>query len=188
MFTLAKPTNDMIRQFLNEQCKRDFTYPQSSGASQIPHGYVVDHHRVVLGEGQQAFNAAVDALKRWRQFQLGWVEAWPSDTAIREGEVVAVVAHVFGVWCVNACRIVRTIDEAQLVRRFGFAYGTLPGHVESGEEQFLVELDPAMGQVSYDILAFSKPRHVLAKLGYPIVRRLQKRFALDSMAVMKASV
>ena len=39
--------------------------------------------------------------------------------------------------------------------------------------------------VWYDILAFSRPNHFLARLGYPIVRRLQRRFARDSAAAMK---
>ena len=40
--------------------------------------------------------------------------------------------------------------------------------------------------VWYDILAFSKPRHVLAKLGYPLSRYLQRKFARDSLKIMQA--
>ena len=71
---------------------------------------------------------------------------------------------------------------------FGFAYGTLPSHIERGEERFLVECDPVDGSVWYDILAFSQPRHVLAKLGYPYVRRMQKRFGRDSAAAMLRAI
>ena len=39
--------------------------------------------------------------------------------------------------------------------------------------------------VWYDILAFSRPNHFLARLGYPLVRRLQKRFARDSASAIK---
>ena len=58
---------------------------------------------------------------------------------------------------------------------------------ESGEERFTVAWheDDA---VWYDILAFSRPNHFLARLGYPLVRRLQKRFARDSAAAMKRAV
>jgi uncharacterized protein (UPF0548 family) len=56
------------------------------------------------------------------------------------------------------------------VKRHGFAYGTLPGHAESGEEWFLVEWDRTDGGVCYDILAFSRPQQILARLGYPWVR------------------
>ena len=84
----------------------------------------------------------------------------------------------------SACRIVYVLVEP---RRFGFAYGTLPAHVERGEERFLVEWC-ADDSVWYDILAFSRPNHWLVRLGYPITRLLQKRFARDSMRVMQAAV
>ena len=72
--------------------------------------------------------------------------------------------------------------------KFGFAYGTLPGHVESGEERFLIEWDRETDKVWYDILAFSRPNHFLTRLGYPLVRRTQKRFGRDSAASMFRAV
>ena len=56
------------------------------------------------------------------------------------------LARVLGMWTLNAARVVFVIDEPG---RFGFAYGTLPRHVESGEERFLVERDAA-GEVYYE--------------------------------------
>jgi uncharacterized protein (UPF0548 family) len=44
------------------------------------------------------------------------------------------------------------------------------------------------GSVWYDILAFSRPNHVLARIGYPYVRRVQKRFGQQSAAAMQQSV
>jgi uncharacterized protein (UPF0548 family) len=72
--------------------------------------------------------------------------------------------------------------------KFGFAYGTLPEHAESGEERFLIEWDRGENSVWYDILAFSRPRHWLARLGYPLTRRLQARFRRDSAAAMLKAV
>jgi uncharacterized protein (UPF0548 family) len=94
------------------------------------------------------------------------------------------MGRVIGLWWLNACRIVYVIDEGGPVQRFGFAYGTLPGHVESGEERFLIEWDQGENSVWYDILAFSRPRHPLARLGYPFARLMQKRFARDSVKAM----
>ena len=71
--------------------------------------------------------------------------------------------------------------------RFGFAYGTLTDHGEIGEERFLVNLDAESGDVSYDIYAFSRPG-LFARLGYPLSRNLQKRFAQDSMNAMRSAV
>lgn len=98
------------------------------------------------------------------------------------------VAQVFGLWCLNACRIVSVVDDQGPVKKFGFAYGTLPAHVESGEERFSVEWNKEDDSVWYDILAFSRPRQFLVRAGYPAVRRLQKRFARDSAAAMVRAV
>jgi hypothetical protein len=70
------------------------------------------------------------------------------------------------------------------IKRFGFAYGTLAEHAESGEERFTVEWHGEDDTVWYDVLAFSRPRQVLARLGYPLSRLLQKRFAEGSKATM----
>jgi len=184
---LRKPDPAIIQQFLDAEAKRSFSYSAvGATASQPPSGYDVDHTRIKLGEGEPVFLAAKAALERWEHFRLGWAEAWPSDTPIQEGGGVAMVARSFGLWSLNACRIVYVVNEDG--KRFGFAYGTLPGHVESGEERFLIERDMTDGSVWYDILAFSRPRHILAHLGYPWVRRLQTRFREDSGAAMQRAV
>ena len=72
--------------------------------------------------------------------------------------------------------------------KFGFGYGTLPAHAETGEERFLVEWDRRDDCVWYDILAFSRPHAFLAHLGYPWLRKVQHRFAVDSVAAMGKAV
>jgi uncharacterized protein (UPF0548 family) len=189
MITLRRPSREALHAFRSGQAALDFTYPAvGATAGTPPHGYVVDRTRVKLGDGGGVFRAARAALERWEHFRLGWAEAGPTETPIKAGEVVAVVARVLGLWWANACRIVYAVDEAGSVTRFGFAYGTLPDHAESGEERFLVEWDRATDAVHYDILAFSRPRHPLARLGYPLARRTQKRFSRDSAAAMREAV
>jgi hypothetical protein len=51
-----------------------------------------------FGDGKQVYEAAKGALRRWDQFRLGWLEAGPKETPIKKGEVVAIVAHIVGVW------------------------------------------------------------------------------------------
>jgi uncharacterized protein (UPF0548 family) len=188
MLSLRKPSAESIRHFLTAQQKLPFTYAAvGATADTPPAGYDVDHTRVKLGEGEPAFHSAKAALERWEQFHLGWVEAWPPDTPLQPGAVVAVLGHALGVWWLNSCRIVYIVDESGPVGKFGFAYGTLPGHVESGEERFLIEWDRGDNSVWYDILAFSRPHHFLARLGYPVVRRTQKRFARDSLPALSES-
>lgn len=187
--SLRKPDADSIRQFRQKQALLDFTYSAVGATAKVPPaGYVVDHTRIQLGNGEGIFEAAKSALRRWEHFQLGWVEASPTETPIEAGEVVAVLGHVFGFWWLNACRIVYVLDEVGPITRFGFAYGTLPGHAESGEERFLIEWDRADDCVWYDILAFSRPNYVVTKLAYPLVRCFQKQFARDSAAAMARAV
>ena len=189
MPSLRKPDADTIRQFRQAQATLDFSYSAVGATAKVPPvGYVVDHTRIKLGDGEDTFEAAKSALRRWEHFHLGWVEASPTETPIKSGEVVAVMGHVFGLWWFNACRIVYVVDEVGPITRFGFAYGTLPGHAESGEERFLIEWDRADDSVSYDILAFSKPNYFVTKLGYPLVRHLQKKFAKDSAEAMVKAV
>jgi uncharacterized protein (UPF0548 family) len=116
------------------------------------------------------------------------VDAWSPDTPLEVGQIVAIMGRAVGFWWLNSCRIVYTVDESGETTKFGFAYGTLPGHVESGEERFLIEWNRDTDQVFYDILAFSRPNHILTRLGYPLVRRSQKRFGRDSAASMFRAV
>ena len=189
MLFLRKPTTETIRAFLEAQGRLDLTYRAiGATATHPPAGYVVDHTRIKLGQGEAVFAAAKAALEHWQQFRLGWLEARPEDTPIQEGQVVAILARSIGLWWLNACRIVAVVDVDGPVRRFGFAYGTLPDHAGSGEERFLIEWDREDDGVWYDILAFSRPQHVLARLGYPVVRRTQKRFGRESAAAMCRAV
>jgi uncharacterized protein (UPF0548 family) len=154
----------------------------------VPRGYTADHNRIKLGEGSQVFTNAVEALKRWEMFDIGWLElCWP-DAPIEAGSGVTVLAHHLGFWSLNACRIISVIDEDGEGRRYGFIYGTLPDHAERGQERFTVEWQHNDDSVWYDILAYSRPNVLLARLGYPVTRLLQKRFARDSMTTMLRAV
>lgn len=186
---LRKPSLEVVGRFLSEQARLDFTYSAVGATAAIPPaGFEVDRTRVELGRGAQVFEAAKDALRRWQQFRLGWVDVWSPTTSLEAGQVVAIMGRALGVWWLNSCRVVFTVDESGSTSRFGFAYGTLPGHVESGEERFLIEWEHSSDQVFYDILAFSKPNHILTRLGYPFARQFQKRFGIDSAAAMVRAV
>ena len=191
MFLPNKPSEEIVRRFIASQQDLPFSYAQVGATeSQLPddpQGYQVDHNRVKLGSGGETYQRAVAALQSWKQFELGWVTVVPPGKPLAVGTTVAVQTKTFGFWSLNAARIVYVIDERQTQSaRFGFAYGTLPDHVERGEERFTVERR-ADDSVWYDIYAFSHPKHPLARLGFPITRMLQKRFVRDSLAVMKAA-
>ncbi len=165
-----------------------FSYPEVGQSNEgSPAGYDVDHNRVRLGQGRGVYEAACTALMRWEMFPRTWTEVHPPNTPFEVGNTVAVLFHVFGLWWISSCRLVYVVNEQTPVRRFGFAYGTLPEHVECGEERFSIEWRED-DSVWYDIRAFSHPRLWLARIGYPIARRLQRRFVRDSQQAMQNAV
>lgn len=189
MFLARRPSDERIREFLATQKDLPFTYPNAGEPDDLaPGGYKRDHNRIKLGNGAATYQTAVAAIKCWEMFNIGWVElCWP-DSAIETGSVVAVLAHHLGCWSLNGCRIACVIDEGGEKRRYGFIYGTLPDHAECGQEQFTVEWRRDDDSVWYDILAYSRPNSPLSRLGYPVTRLLQRRFARDSMRAMARSV
>jgi len=188
MFLPKKPSEELIRQFISRQSKLQFSYPELGASRETPpRGYTVDHNRIELGTGQKVFERAVAALQNWKQFDLGWVHMVPGDTPIEVGAIVGILTRHFGFWSLNVCRVVYLIDEDGPTKKFGFAYGTLSSHVERGEERFTIEWQRDDNSVWYDILAFSRPNKLFVKLGLPLARMLQKRFARDSLSAMVAA-
>lgn len=189
MFLIRKPTALAVDHFRQSQAVLDFTYPAVGATRHTPpSGFVVDHTREQIGFGETIFRRAQEALRNWRQLELGWVALGAPPPAVKTGETVSVLARVCGLWSLNACRIVYVTQQQDPWPSFGYAYGTLPDHAEAGEERFLVEWTPSDDAVYYDILAFSRPHHFLSRVAYPIARRFQRRFARESVAAMRHAV
>jgi uncharacterized protein (UPF0548 family) len=189
MFLLARPGEAAIRSFLAAQKDRPFSYTElGASRDQAPEGYSVHHNRTELGEGAAVFERATDALRRWQMFQIPWMElCWPG-TPSEVGSTVGVLVSHLGFCSLNACRVVYVVRDHGSCERFGFAYGTLAEHAEIGEERFTVEFHSNNKSVWYDIYAFSRPSSPLARLAHEYARRLQRRFARDSMLAMKLAV
>jgi len=191
VFLIGEPSGARIACLFDGQRNASFSYVEV-GASwekpgEIP-GYTVDHNRVKLGDGEEVFVRAAEALYAWKMFELGWVRILPRGAPVEVGTTVAVLARHHGFRSLNFSRVVYEVSgEDGGVRRFGFAYGTLPEHAESGEERFVVEWHRD-GSVFYDLYAFSRPNHLLSRLGYPFARGLQRRFARGSLAAMARAV
>ena len=186
---ISPPNNAQVERFLARVRESSFSYSETSATSgTVPPQYNLDHNRVQLGSGPEAWDKAVRALRAWKMFEMDWIHLyWPS-TPIQVGENVAVLARYLNCHWLNACRIVYLVDEEAPNRRFGFGYGTLEDHAESGEERFMVEWSGETDEVWYDILAFSRPHQLLARIGYPLARQLQKKFAAGSKDAMMRAV
>jgi uncharacterized protein (UPF0548 family) len=148
----------------------------------LPEGFAHDCAYNCIGQGERAFATACEAFKKWEQFNLGWVQIAGPLPGILSGELVAVEAYTACLWSMNISRITEVIDTPT---QFGFLYSTTPFHVEEGQERFVIELDAESGSVFYLIEAISRPRHIMARIGYPFSRAMQRRFRGDSYMRMK---
>lgn len=176
------PEDHQLDHFLDSKQNMDYNYAEIKGTIQTEvKGYNNDLNSVLLGQSEMIWQKAKRAIEAWKQFPSGWTSIYKQNTPIQKGKTVAVLFRLFGIWWINPAKIVYTFDEPN---RFGFAYGTLKGHVEKGEECFWIERD-AKGDIYYRIKAFSKPSFWGAKLAYPIARMYQRKFVNDSMAEMK---
>jgi len=114
-----------------------------------------------LGRGRRCFDAAADGLRAWACHRGIHATVHPHDAPIEVGRDVLVVLAAGPVSITVPDRIVAVVDEP---RRFGFAYGTLDGHQERGEEGFLVELledGSVRGTIRVDAVPATSPARLL---------------------------
>ncbi|GLW13022.1 DUF1990 domain-containing protein [Microtetraspora sp. NBRC 13810] len=144
------------------------TYPEAGATREppLPPGYHHLRHRARLSHG--SLPRAAEELLTWRvHARLG---LRPVASAPRAAPGVTVVCRLGPLRI--PCRVVWTVEED---RRAGFAYGTLPGHPEIGEESFMVERD-AGGTLWFTLTAFSRPAR-LPRLTGPAAAIGQHLFA-----------
>ncbi len=148
----------------------DVSYPEV-GATRgaLPPGYHHVAREVSLGFGPDRFAQATEALFGWQLQRRAGVRVLAGSERVTDGAVALLLLGVGRLALRAPVRVVYVIDEPQLK---GFAYGTLPGHPESGEEAFLIELRED-GVVVCRITAFSRPVSWLAKLGGPFATLTQ---------------
>jgi len=148
------------------------TYPEigRTQEEQLPAGYTHDRISLRVGEGASAWERARTAIRTWQAHLHARITITPPDAGLIEGMTVLASRGFGPVTIVAPCRVVYVID---LPARFGFAYGTLPGHPEQGEEAFHVVLHDD-GTVSAEIVAFSRPADLATRAASPVARLIQK--------------
>jgi uncharacterized protein (UPF0548 family) len=154
-----------------EQDQVTYSPVGATGSAHLPDGYAHTRQSVAVGNGVADFERSVEALRGWRAHHYAGAVLSPPRPGIVTGATVLAVIRVLLVFAAVPCRIVYVTDED---RRFGFAYGTLPGHPERGEEAFHVRLAED-GVVTFEIVAFSRPASLLARMGHPVNRLIQGR-------------
>lgn len=153
-----------------EQYNSSFTYPEvGATAKQMPQGYDYLRAQRVVGMGQDLFEDCGNTILNWGIQKGAGFLLENSDRVVVDGQNhLGLHWGPFRTWA--ACRVVYVLEEPH---RKGFAYGTLPGHPERGEESFIVSIDD-LGVVTFEIRAFSKPARWFAKVGSPLIRFLQQ--------------
>ncbi len=187
MFLLRRPSAQDVESVIAASRDLPLSYDPIGLAKRGGAGFNVDEQTAIVGSGEAAFGRATAALLEWKHVELGWVALFPKRAPIAPGTVVVVAVRHLGFWSLNGCRVVYSVG-ARGDSTFGFAYGTLTNHAESGEEIFQVSFQPETGDVSYLIRAVSRPRAVLARLGYPLGRSCQARFRRDSAHALRCAI
>ena len=150
------------------------SYPGSTAsAASIPRGWYVNRCTQRVGVGPIAYKRAKCALHQLEPFRLGWL------VHCGRGENMVLASRQCGIWLVNANRILHQ-DDASIT------FGTTTRHVLAGEERLAIHYAACSGEVTFEVLSFSRPRHLLSWLAYPIVLMQQRRFARDASVRMRS--
>ncbi|WP_166021127.1 DUF1990 family protein [Streptomyces chilikensis] len=159
-----------------------FTYEDvgatRDGGVPCPPGFRSLRERTRIGEGEEVFRRAAEALMTWRMHrEMGVGVTASAERAAPDVDVTVTLAGI-----VRApCRVVWAVEQA---RHVGWAYGTLPGHPESGEEAFVVNRT-GDGTVWLTVTAFSRPAKWYAKAGGPATRGFQHAYARRCGVVLR---
>ncbi|MGN2636864.1 DUF1990 family protein [Nocardia takedensis] len=160
---------------MESQRAPELTYAEvGATAGTLPDGYHRFTARRRIGHGRTVFERAANEILSYRM-QKGTGFFHEASTPVAEvGTELTVRLGIGPIGVTAPCRVVYVLTEGE---RRGFAYGTLPGHPEIGEELFAVDYDPSDDSVTALVVAFSRPGTWYVRLGGPVVRALQRFIA-----------
>lgn len=161
----------------------------------VPAGFRPIMHRVRIGDGAERWKHATTRVLSWGVQRYAGYEIIRTDApdaaavpfgpdglpVIMPGDSVVLKIPLGLIRLAAPARVIYVIDEPH---RKGFAYGTLAGHPERGEEAFIVE-QAADGSVWFELRAFSRPANLFWWLGIPIGRLVEAHYTrryLESLA------
>ncbi|MDT5075528.1 MAG: hypothetical protein QOJ80_165 [Mycobacterium sp.] len=136
-------------------------------AGVLPQGYHQVHESAVIGHGRKRFDEAAQAVMRWGMLRGAGARVEATTEVAEVGSEVIVRLGPVRV----PCRVVYVVDEPN---HRGFAYGTLPGHAETGEELFAVRYDPTSDAVTAEVIAFSRHGTWWSRLAGPFTGLVQR--------------
>jgi uncharacterized protein (UPF0548 family) len=154
---------------LSDLAALPLTYSEvGATAGTLPSGYRHVQKSAVIGKGRARFDEAGATGMRWGMLRGAGLKVEATTEVAEVGSEV--IVHLGPMRA--PCRVVYVVvDEPD---RRGFAYGTLPGHAETGEELFMVRYDPATDEVHAEVTAFSRHAMWWSKAAGPITSLLQR--------------
>ena len=153
---------------LSDLAALPLTYSEvGATAGPLPGGYHHLQKSAVVGSGRGRFDDAADTGMRWGMLRGAGLRVEATTEIVAMGSEV--IVHLGPVRAPS--RVVYVVDEPD---QRGFAYGTLPGHAESGEERFVVRYDPVTEEVYADVTAFYRHATWWSRLGSPVTSAIQR--------------
>lgn len=179
IYHLRRPTEQWLQDLVGQESSHELTYHDHGATLGSPperlHGGAAHHlsRRRRAGAGVDDMRLGRDAIRSWAGHRAMGMALEPPLPPLTEGATMAFAVKPLPLplWVSGACRVVAVVDED---RRFGFVYGTLPHHPESGEEAFLVHHHPD-DTVEFEIAAFSRSNDPLVRFAGPVGRWMQHR-------------
>ena len=188
MFFASVPSEDRIIGLLAAAAERPYNYAHVERTQErlerAPDGFRLDQYGTEVGIGDAVFDRACETLRSFEHYPSSFTRVVRAEGAFAPDLVFGTLATHFGFASLHPCRIIYVIHE-ESPRRFGFAIGTLPGHIGAGEECFMVSQAEPGGVVRYDVQAISRPDGFVAWLGRPFFSFFQKRFQRETLDEMR---
>ncbi|MDQ2677983.1 MAG: DUF1990 domain-containing protein [Actinomycetota bacterium] len=186
LLRLGRPDRHTLEQLLARAGAASLTYDHVGSTLSAPGSSdrKVSTEHLELGVGAATFDAAVSELRTWVCHRGLGADVFPADAPLQVGTSLLVVLHVGPVSIVVPNRVVAVVDEP---RRIGFAYGTLEGHQERGEESYVVEHlddDRVVATIGLDARAAT----TAARLAAPAVGWFQRLAVRRYLAAWRAAV
>ncbi|MGE3140569.1 MAG: DUF1990 family protein [Thermoleophilia bacterium] len=167
-------------------------------------GWRVDDHRVELPAEEPgpptdhgSWAAAVEIARRYEFADPRLIQAVYYTGGPLDGRDMLLEGRFLGMRFMLGVRVVASVDETgslddRPARLWGWSYGTLEGHLETGRMDYLVVKFLDTGEVEFRIHAVSHVSHIpnpFVRAGFRIFgRHLQRRFARTATARMKLLV
>lgn len=176
--SIRQPAAEDVSSFAHAMSTEEVQLCRYTGTvNDLPRGWFVNKSQQCIGKGHEAFERASEALVALECLQLPWLSAGVHD------DVLAICSRQFFVlWIMNANRF---LSPPQVRNgQCSVTWATTRRHVLCGEERLTVTRNTATDEVFFEVLSFSRPRHLFSWAAYPYVIAQQRRFARDATAVM----